>query len=309
MREKTDPMISRTSSRGLDYITIFTDLDGTLLDRDTYSFGEAEEALARIGREGVPLILASSKTRAEVEFFRNLMHNVHPFIVENGGAAFIPAGYFADNSIEPVRPKEQDSVRLRLTADYLVAETGLPYARVRRALAEVRERTGFSIRGFGDLRPEEIAEISSLSLDQAKRARMREYAEPFVMSEPRTERTISIIREVVTGLGLRFTVGEKFLHLSGRHDKGRLVRMLIAMFRSELRDKRRNLKTVALGDGKNDVEMLLECEVRFLIKKKDGVADPEVLSRVPGARVYEPGPAGWNTAVIDLLRSRNGRQV
>jgi mannosyl-3-phosphoglycerate phosphatase len=287
-----------------DDLIIFTDLDGTLLDRDTYSFAGAEGALDAVRQRRIPLVLASSKTRAEVELYRTLLRNEHPFIVENGGAAFIPVGYFADDSFRFSALTQYGSPRTRRKAGYVVIETGLPYRRVRRAFEEARKSTGLSIRGYGDLRPEEIAEISSLSLDQAKLARMREYAEPFVMSEPRSEKNLDLLRDVLTGLGMRFTVGEKFLHVSGPHDKGVLVRELTALFRGDTRRAARRVTTVALGDGKNDIEMLLECDVRFLIKRKSGAADPEVLNRVPDARVYEPGPAGWNRAVTDLLGHR-----
>lgn len=47
------------------FYLIFTDLDGTLLDHDTYGYGEAREALDYIKRRRIPLILCSSKTRAE----------------------------------------------------------------------------------------------------------------------------------------------------------------------------------------------------------------------------------------------------
>ena len=42
---------------------IFSDLDGTLLDHDTYGYEPARPALALLGRKNIPLILCSSKTR------------------------------------------------------------------------------------------------------------------------------------------------------------------------------------------------------------------------------------------------------
>ena len=73
---------------------VFTDLDGTLLDHSTYSFAEAQPALALLKSKNVPLIFCTSKTRSEVEYWRGLLGNNHPFIVENGGAAFVPENYF-----------------------------------------------------------------------------------------------------------------------------------------------------------------------------------------------------------------------
>jgi len=56
----------------------FTDLDGTLLDFHTYSFNPALPALEHLKAHEVPLIICSSKTRAEIEFYRNKLDNNHP---------------------------------------------------------------------------------------------------------------------------------------------------------------------------------------------------------------------------------------
>ena len=46
-------------------LVIFTDLDGCLLDRETYSFEPAQAALRLIREKKIPLVLVSSKTRVE----------------------------------------------------------------------------------------------------------------------------------------------------------------------------------------------------------------------------------------------------
>ena len=43
---------------------IYTDLDGTLLDHDTYSANEAKEILGKLSASQVPVIPATSKTYA-----------------------------------------------------------------------------------------------------------------------------------------------------------------------------------------------------------------------------------------------------
>ena len=68
---------------------IFTDLDETLLNQD-YSFSEAERALEIIRDKEVPLIICSSKTRAEIEVYQAKLRIDWPFISENGGGIFIP---------------------------------------------------------------------------------------------------------------------------------------------------------------------------------------------------------------------------
>ncbi|UCF77739.1 MAG: mannosyl-3-phosphoglycerate phosphatase, partial [Candidatus Eiseniibacteriota bacterium] len=134
----------------------------------------------------------------------------------------------------------------------------------------------------------------------AELSMMREYTEPFILEGERTEEALRAVHEAVGGLGLRLTAGEKFLHLSGTHHKGELVARLSVLFRT-LGDE---VRTVGLGDGKNDVEMLAECDVAVLVRKKSGLLEEEIVSRVPGAFAYEAGPTGWNKAVIDLLEGK-----
>ena len=73
---------------------IFTDLDGTLLDHNTYSFKKAFPALRIIKKKKIPLIICTSKTKGEIEHYRKKLKNNHPFVSENGGAIFIPKDYF-----------------------------------------------------------------------------------------------------------------------------------------------------------------------------------------------------------------------
>ena len=110
---------------------IFTDLDGTLLDRNTYSFEPALPALDLIKQKGIPLILTSSKTRAEMEFYKKQLEINHPFISENGGAVFIPKGYF---SFPFPYNRESD--------EYSVLEFGTFYPKIVEVLNSIKKETG-----------------------------------------------------------------------------------------------------------------------------------------------------------------------
>ena len=79
---------------------IFTDLDGSLLDHDSYSFAPAAPLLNNLETEYIPVIPTTSKTFAEVQKLRVKLNNRHPFIIENGAAIAIPSNYF------PSMPKE-----------------------------------------------------------------------------------------------------------------------------------------------------------------------------------------------------------
>ena len=69
---------------------LFTDLDGCLLDCDRSSFDHVRPALDSLRSAGIPVILVSGKTRAEIEPLRERLDHHDPFIVENGAAAYVP---------------------------------------------------------------------------------------------------------------------------------------------------------------------------------------------------------------------------
>lgn len=48
-------------------LVVFTDLDATLLDEETYGYEAAAPALQELRRLGAPLVLCTGRTRAEVE--------------------------------------------------------------------------------------------------------------------------------------------------------------------------------------------------------------------------------------------------
>ncbi len=268
-------------------MVVFTDLDGTLLDSKTYSFEAAREALTELRARDIPLIVVSSKTRAEIEPIRLELRNEHPFIVENGGAVVIPTNYFLFPLTDAMR-----------RGSYHAVEMGIPYPLLRTALKEIQQILGIELRGYGDMSVEEIAARTGLSLKNAHLSKQRESDEPFVMEDSTCpeERLIEAINES----GLRYTKGDRFYHLMGHHDKGQAVQYLIRCYRRQIDNDHRVLSSVAIGNSLNDLPMLEAVDRPIVVQQTDGsyALDIELprLIHAPG-----PGPAGWNQAVLSLL--------
>jgi len=104
-------------------LIVFTDLDGTLLRHEDYDWSPASAAIAELKRRNVPLVIATSKTRAEIEYLRERIGNQDPFISENGGALYIPLGS-TPRPIGLAVPK----------AGYMCVRFGANYARLRGCL-------------------------------------------------------------------------------------------------------------------------------------------------------------------------------
>ncbi|MGD2245824.1 MAG: mannosyl-3-phosphoglycerate phosphatase [Candidatus Aminicenantes bacterium] len=263
-------------------LLIFTDLDGTLLDHDTYSFEPALPALKALKEKNIPLIICTSKTRAEIEKWRLELDNDHPFISENGGAVFIPKGYFPHTFCFE-----------REKNNYLVIEIGTPYARLREILSRIRNSLRLELKGFGDLSPEEVARLCGFSPEEAALAKQREYDEPFLLDE---KSPIKKVQEMASRSNLQVTRGGRFFHLMGENNKGEALRLLADIYRKNTEQ----IESIALGDSLNDLPMLRAADHPVLVQKPEGSYDPEVklpnLNLAPGI-----GPAGWNESVLELL--------
>ena len=265
-------------------LIVVSDLDGTLLDHTTYAFDAARAALERLYDARVPLVLCTSKTRAEVEPIRAALRNAHPFIVENGGGVYVPLGYF---------PFEIDGAERR--GEYAVIPLGDPYAELTRALDSASRATGVGVRGFASMTDDEVAAETGLALAEARLAREREFDEPFAVTEP--ARALELLAAIERE-GKRWTSGGRFHHITGANDKAAAVRLLVTLYRRQLGD----VRTVGLGDAPNDAEFLTVVDVPILI------ASPRVdrlRALVPGGQVTTlGGPAGWNAAVLAVLDDR-----
>ncbi len=262
---------------------IFSDLDGTLLDSQTYSFDPARPALEAIASAGIPLVFCTSKTRTETEHWRSVLKNNHPFIVENGGAVFVPEGYFGTDAGFDKR-----------AGGYGVLEIGRPYPELRQALESIRASTGFPLRGFGDMSVEEIAERCGFTRHDAELAATREYDEPFIGVE---EGMLPRIVQEAAAFGFQIVSGARFHHLVGGSGKGGAVRALRSLYEVS----RGPVRTIGLGDSANDEPMLRAVDIPILVRRSDG-SHLEVVD-LPGLIIApSSGPQGWREVVLMLLR-------
>lgn len=258
---------------------VITDLDGTLLD-EKYSFEAAAPALGLLREKSVPVVVCSSKTRPEIELYRQKMGLKDPFIVENGGAVFIPAGYFGFAAEEEAGD------------GYQTVELGKRYSEIRGALQRVIRDTGIKARGFGDMSAEEVASLAGLTLPEAVLARQREFDEPFVFGEGETG--VQRFLEAIAAEGFKWTRGA-FYHILGDNDKGKAARLLKGYYEKE----HGRVSVIALGDSLNDLPLLEEADFPVLVRKKDGGYEAGV--DLPGLmRTEGVGPEGWKEAIFAL---------
>lgn len=270
-----------------DDLLIFTDLNDTLLDRN-YSFSAAEEALGRIREAGVPLIICTSKTRAQTEIYRERLGINHPLIVENGGAIHFPPGSFPADKLPDEWLEESGEHVWRLSKRLEDLLPGLIYC---------AKNTRSRIRTIFDMKIREIMEITGMSAEESEFAKQREHTVYFLCEKNR--------KELFAELGercLSATWGSYFNHAGSDNSKGTGLRKLTAFYGSEVGDL---FTAASFGDNMNDVSMLKESAFPFLVEKPGGGytagIEMEGLRKLPGV-----GPVGWNQGVLELFRLVQG---
>jgi mannosyl-3-phosphoglycerate phosphatase len=274
-------MIEPTRQNGKTII--YTDLDRTFLDEKNCSFLKSLPALRAAQARDIPVIFCSSKTRVEIEHLRRAVGAHDPFIVENGGAIYVPKGYF---------PFTLDDSMTR--NDYDVIEMGESYLQLVDLFRSLRAGPpDFSIVGFSDLTAKELALECGMTLDESERAKAREYTEPFRFFEITVDK-VEIFLERIRLSGRQFSVGGRYHHLQGNCDKGQAVEILTRLYQRAYGE----VATVGIGDSPNDAPMLRKVALPIIVKRPSGAHHPGLVARFPQARLTEGvGPQGWADAV------------
>jgi mannosyl-3-phosphoglycerate phosphatase len=228
-------------------IVVFSDLDESLLN-DKYEYDQIEPIIHQLLSLKVSIVLASSKTRFEIEFYRNKWQITDPFIIENGSAILIPETYFVIH-YEFTRRAQR----------YNIIELGTAYCIIREKLEIVRNRTGANIVGFGDISAEDIAEDSGLPLYLAQLAKKREYSEPFKILDGNEKEVLDLISDE----GLCFTRGGRYLHALGNCDKGKATSILKNLYLQQFK----RIFSIGVGNSANDLTMLKIVDKPFFVNK------------------------------------------
>jgi mannosyl-3-phosphoglycerate phosphatase len=162
------------------------------------------------------------------------------------------------------------------------------------ALSSIRNEAGFNINGFSEMTASEISNISGLSNEFAKLAKVREYDEPFILYGDEKDR--QRIKAEINRRGFKHTEGGLFHHITGRNDKGEAVKVLTRLFKQKFR----GLQTIGIGDSLNDLPMLESVDIPIIVQKPNGEYDSRI--RLDNLVLAEGiGPEGWNKAILNLF--------
>lgn len=269
---------------------IFTDLDGSLLDHHSYSHDPARTTLDRLEQIGVAVIPTTSKTFNELIALRETLANRSPFIVENGAAIYIPAGYFPSQPTDTVLYQHEGE-------NYWRYSNALPRQHWQQLLAPLEGQFAGLFTDFNHLGDIGIANATGLSIEQAKLANQRDFSEPVYWggSEPQKEKFIHTLRS----LGTQVVAGGRFLHLMDpTTSKGAALRWLSDCYRAV--GKHNNYMTIAVGDSHNDISMLEAADLAVIIRSPIH-QPPQLTQQRQIVTSNDFGPTGWSEVINNIL--------
>lgn len=264
---------------------VFTDLDGTLLNGETYTYQAALPTLAQLTEQGILVVPVTSKTRQEVAQLRHDVGLRDPFVVENGSAVYLPT----DQTRFALPPGDD-------VDGYRVLQLGCNYVTARAGLKAIAQDLGRPLKGFGDWSIDQVVQLTGLSPSEAKQAKAREFTEPFM-----TPKNVPAdqLREAVEAMGFRVVIGDRFSHLIGAEaGKGNAVHRLVQLYQ-ESNPGDRPIVTIGLGNSPNDLDMLENVDYPIVLPGAHG-PHPRLADR--GWTIAPaPAPEGWALAVQAAL--------
>ncbi|MGH1485211.1 MAG: HAD-IIB family hydrolase [Cellvibrionaceae bacterium] len=265
------------------YWLIVTDLDGTLLDHHTYSFDAAVLSLKKLEEHNIPVIINSSKTATEIENLRLTLNNRHPFITENGSGIIIPDTYF------PRKPKEAEQWK-----SYWEITLGKPRKHLIDGLKSLPEHFNHCYRAYHQSSAEDIMEMTGLSKKESMLSLDRRYTEPLQWLGNPSERNQFFGH--IHKQHIHYTEGGRFIHLMGHTNKGSATTWLSRHYEKEVHQ---TVKVIALGDGKNDIDMLKAADIAIVIRSP--VNEPPEFDHPCKIISTQLGPVGWAECIDNIF--------
>ena len=267
-------------------LIIFTDLDGTLLNSETYDYAVTVPIIQQLKSLNIPVVPVTSKTRAEVSTLRKDVGLTDPFVTENGSGIFVEINH---NPFSQPLGEQEDN--------YFVVELGCPYVQARAGLRVIANELHHSLLGFGDMTIARLQKYTGLSAQDAQEAKARDFSEPFITPKALTAEQIVT---AVESVGFKVVVGDRFSHLIGPEaGKGNAVKRLVSLYQETL-PPAETIVTIGLGNSPNDLDMLEHVDHPIVLPGEHG-PHPQLGNQ--GWKIApSPAPQGWVEALTAVCQ-------
>ena len=265
---------------------VITDLDYTLLN-ENYEFAPAVDALELLKQKKIPVILCTSKTFSETVYFAEKIGLKDPFIVENGGAFYIPEEFALNWNL---------NLALEKSGGFYFKNLGVKVDELEKFLKDFRKKFPGRIKTYQEMKKDDLMKITNLPEPLLEYSLQRQFDLPFLI-----EGNGELLRELeieVRKRDLKLQRGGIFYHLSGSHTKADALEELFRVLGNSFI----KAKKIGLGDSPNDLEMLQWVDVPVVIAKPGVGYDKILIENLENPLLPEgTGPIAWGKAIFDIL--------
>ena len=267
-------------------LIVVTDIDGSLLEPGTRSLPDERAALDFLAARGIPLVIHSSRTRAEIERLHQTLQMVAPFISEHGSALIVPDGCF------PSLPADSTAI-----VGGRVIEFGRPYHEVVDVLRSTSRAVEVETVGFAELTIEDAARELGVPTVEAQLAKLREYTELIRIVDDR-DATRSRLFNALRRRRLRSWRSGHHHLITATRDRAESLLTLKALWRQAWGEP----FIIGFGDSEDDVAWLRYADVAIIVQNDGSDVVSRVLSKLPTVHVTRsPGRHGWSEAVFEFV--------
>ena len=259
-------------------VVIFTDLDGSLLHRDTFKFDSIKDYIKSLVSKGVIIIPNSSKTEKEIEKFNEELGVNLPYISENGSSI---------HGLNLITSNFPDKLVLSREKEELlkIFENKVP--------EKLKEKC-FQISKMSKKEKENILGQKD---EKLKDALNRKYTLPFLFKGDKNEKYRLI--KILNSNSLTLQEGGRVYNLCDNINKVKSMNRVIKILK-KTEDK---IKTIAVGDNFNDLEMLRNCDIPCLVFNDQFKLDQININNLIFSN--KPSPEGW-ADVIKMALAKLG---
>ena len=263
-------------------VLLFTDLDGTLLNKRTFDFEIAKQFIAKCVSEGIKLIANSSKTDLELDDFCDSINLPKVYICENGAAIYGLNRFNSNLSKQIVFSKNKDSIQEIF---------------LRKIDISIRKKCIF----LEDLPISEQVKILGLSKEKVSKALSRKFSVPFIFQGSEIDK--EELKNQLEKIQLKVQFGGRVLNLGDNVSKGAAMNKFVNLLSSQTKDK---YILIGIGDDENDLDMLDKSHYSCLVKngsiKLNQIKNKYLLSE-------KEAPSGWVEVLKKTLQKISDKRI
>ena len=247
-------------------IVIFTDLDGSLLHRETFKFDQIKKYIKSLIDKGIIIIPNTSKTEKEIEKFNRELDVELPYISENGSSI---------HGLNLINANFPNKIVLSRSKDELLKIFN----------NKVSEKLRNKCIHILDIDKKEQEKILGQKDEKLKDALDRKYTSPFLFKGDKKDK--NKLLKILNSYSLTLQEGGRVSNLCDNTNKVKSMNRVVKILKTT-EDK---IKTIAVGDNYNDLDMLKNCDIPCLVFNDQFKLDQINIDNLIFSNM--PSPEGW----------------